>query len=254
MTKLLRIQDQILLGAALLGDTFEEVKDPAGLISYRYKLLYGWVPPRLRRHNFYRAVQRLLKTGNIERVNKEGGPYIRLTNQGIRKITRDFPLFSLARKKWDRRWTVIIFDIKETVRWVRDLFRSQIVRLGCGKLQRSVYITPHNITQELKEMITFQGLEGTVRVFRTPLLFEKDEKELTNRVWKLENLNDRYQSLLTEWRENKENLKGEKKEKFIRKLKTSYLNVLANDPILPKDLLLNDWVGERAHQLIPFLK
>lgn len=254
MAKILRIQDRILIGLALLGDTFEEVLDLGGLVSYKYELIYGWIPPRLKRHNFYQAIQRLLKTGNIERINKRGGPFLRLTNQGIRKITRDFPFFSLARKKWDRKWTVIVFDIRETERWIRDSFREQIVHLGCGKLQRSVYITPHKIDKELKEMINFQGLREIVRVFRAPLLFEEDEKALAARLWKIEKLNEQYQKIIDGWEENKSKSCGEVRQRLIRELKTSYLNILSKDPILPKELLPNDWVGDKTHQLIRFLK
>jgi phenylacetic acid degradation operon negative regulatory protein len=254
MGKLLTLQDKILMGLALVGDVWEEAKDAGGLLSYSYKLTYGWVPPRFKKHDFYQAVKRLLKTGTVERIHRGGKPYLRLTNQGRRKISRDFPLFEIAKKKWDKKWTVVIFDIKEIIRWIRDIFRNQIIHLGCGKLQRSVYITPHDITQDLNEMIAFQGLRGIIRVFRAPLLFEEDEKELANRVWKLEKLNEEYQKIIDEWEENKGKLQGKKRQKLIRGLKTFYLNILSTDPILPKDLLPHNWVGERACQLIRRLK
>lgn len=233
-----------------MGDVLEELRDVGGLVSHSYKLTYGWVPPKFKKHNFYQTVKRLLKTGYIEKIYKNGEPYLRLTNQGTKKIIRVFPLFKITQRKWDGQWTVIVFDIRETKRWVRNLLREQLVRLGCGMLQRSVYITPHNITYELKGMIEYQGLQGMVRVFRAPLLFEEDEKELANRVWKLDNLNEHYYKVLRKWERKKEELVGKKKEIFIRRLRNLYFEALVKDPILPKELLPNDWVGEKVHNLI----
>jgi len=239
------------MGLAFMGDVLEEIRDVGGLVSYSYKLAYGWVPPRFEKHHFYQAVKRMLRTGTIERIYKNRRPYLRVTSQGIKKIVRDFPLFEIAKRKWDGKWTVIIFDIKESERWIRDAFREQLLSLGCGKLQRSVYITPHDITQELREMIALQGLIGMVRVFRAPLLFEENPKHLANRVWKLDKINARYQKMLDEWEEAKrKKLKRTKKERLVRELKAFYFDILVTDPILPKELLPEDWAGEKAHDFI----
>ncbi|MFZ2299874.1 MAG: hypothetical protein WAW00_01915, partial [Candidatus Moraniibacteriota bacterium] len=43
-------------------------------------------------------------------------------------------------KKWDRKWRIIIFDIQETRRLLRDKIREQIQRFGFHKLQQSVWV------------------------------------------------------------------------------------------------------------------
>ena len=46
------------------------------------------------------------------------------------------------------------------------VFRKKLLSLTFARLQRSVYITPHNFVEDLREWIDFIGLKGKVRIFR----------------------------------------------------------------------------------------
>ena len=43
---------------------------------------------------------------------------------------------------------------------------------------------------------------------------------------------------------------GSEREKLVRDLKVRYLDVLWRDPLLPKELLPDDWIGEEVRKLI----
>ena len=135
MAKLLRPQDVLLLALAGAGDIFEEISDPLGIMASACKNIYGWVPPKYRRHNFYALMSHSLKTGYIERIIKNGQPYLLLTAKGNDKVKRDFPYFFFQNKKWDGKWRVVIFDIEEVKRRVRDKLRDKLRSLGFGMLQ-----------------------------------------------------------------------------------------------------------------------
>src|SRR3989344_4002694 len=149
MRKLLRSQDILLLGLAGGLDLFEEINDPLSLVSKSYENMYGWVPKKYKRHNFSHLVWRNIKTGFIEKVEKNGEIYIRLTSQGSQKIIREFPLLSLQKKKWDKKWRFAIFDIQEVNKNVRDQLRKKLKELGFGMLQKSVFISPHDVLKDL---------------------------------------------------------------------------------------------------------
>ena len=111
MRKLLRPRDILLLGLSGTLDLFEEIRDPFHVMSKAYENMYGWVPHKFRKHHFNHLVWRSIKTGYIEKIVKNGEICLRLTSQGNKKITRNFPLLALQKKPWDRKWRVVIFDI-----------------------------------------------------------------------------------------------------------------------------------------------
>ena len=252
MGKLLSVKDRLLLGLACLGDVFDEFRLLGGVVPLSYKQVYGWLPPRYKRGNFYQAVSALLKTGDLERRFENGKVYLVLTNQGRQTVVRKFPLLRFARIKWDGVFTQVIFDIKEVDRRVRDAFRRKLLSLGFGRLQKSVYLIPHNIAQDVAEFVKAHHLEEIVRVFRSRLVLDNPQ-ELAEKVWQISRLNKKYRDLLEEWEKGK-GLTGEKREELICKIKSRFLEIVATDPFLPKELLPSDWTGEKIRKVIESLR
>lgn len=259
----------LLLGLTNILDLFEEVKDPLGIVSKSYKNMYGWVPEQYKKHNFMHLVWRNIKTGYIEKIEKHGEIYIRLTSQGSKKITRDFPLLSLQKRKWDGKWRVVIFDIEEVNRNARDGLRKKLKELGFGMIQKSVFISPHNVIKDMLEFIENVGLEDVVYTFEASNLATGDVKELANKVWNLDALNEKYREIIEKMEDSHltithdrvkmlNDVHGVEKIKLIRELRREwrrelrekYLIIVLNDPFLPKELLPSDWLGYEAKKLI----
>jgi len=261
MKKLLNTRDILLLGLSGALDLFEEIKDPFSLVSKSYENMYGWVPEQYKRHNFNHLVWRSIKTGYIERIEKQGEIFIRLTSQGNKKIIRDFPLFSLQNKKWDGKWRVVIFDIEEINRSARDGLRKKLKELGFGMLQKSVFISAHNVIKDMLEFIENVGLKDVVYTFEASNLATGAVKGLVNRVWNLDVLNQKYREIIEKIEDgyltvehdrvkmlNDENRKN--KARLARTLREKYLIIALRDPFLPKELLPPDWFGYEAKKLI----
>lgn len=89
---------------------------------------------------------RLQEKRLIEIVEINGKKVARITQKGESKL--DF----LARhnfklkipKKWDGRWRVVIFDIKESRSKTRFLLRKTLSEIGFIRLQNSVWIYPYD--------------------------------------------------------------------------------------------------------------
>ena len=47
-------------------------------------------------------------------------------------------------KKWDRKWRILIFDIKETQGGLRDKVRNTLISIGFIRLQNSVWVYPYD--------------------------------------------------------------------------------------------------------------
>ena len=239
---ILRIQDRILLSLALLGDVFEDVADAGGLMSFSYKQIYGFVPQRYKRRNFYASVSYGLKTGNIERIRKNKKPYLRLTGQGQKKIVRDFPLFQLQERRWDGMWRMIAYDIKEIRRSQRNRLREKLYQLGFRQFQKSIYLSPHPFEEEMNDFLKTLRLEEKAWVVLCKKFLGIHNRKLAKKLWRLDKLNKKYKDL---WRKLKEEVE---EDKTLAEVKKEYLNLLGNDPFLPKDLLPKDWYEKKLRK------
>src|SRR3972149_4875558 len=102
-------------------------------------------------HNlYYLKKQKLIKSFVI---NKER--YIELTPKGKKRARFYFIKKAKIKhkKKWDRKWRVVIFDIREDKRTKRDCIRKWLKNLGIIELQKSVYTYPFDFKRELDLMI-----------------------------------------------------------------------------------------------------
>ena len=136
---------------------------------------------------------------------------------------------------------MVIFDIAEINRSIRDQLRHKLEELGFGMLQKSVWISPYHFEEDMREMLTNQQLETEVFVFSGRKLLAGDLKEMAEKTWQLSEVNERYQSLLHRIKkaEKLKFLRGRKKT--IGKIYEEYINTLAKDPLLPEKLLPNNW-------------
>lgn len=99
-----------------------------------------------KRHYIKTALGRLKDKGLIEFEKQNGKTFVRLTPKGEQNLLR-YQLGELKiekPKKWDRKWRIIIFDIKETRRKTRDNLRSELNNLGFKRLQDSVWVYPYD--------------------------------------------------------------------------------------------------------------
>ena len=91
-------------------------------------------------------ISRLKSQGLIEFLNKNGKNFIRLTEKGKQRLAK-YQLQEAVIKKpkrWDRKWRIVIFDIREEKKAIRDLLRRELINLGFVKLQNSVWVYPYD--------------------------------------------------------------------------------------------------------------
>ena len=99
------------------------------------------------KHQVNDALIRLSRKGLVAFVIKEGRKFARLTPAGSQrlKLEQEKAVLLLQRKKrWDKRWRVIIFDIPERRRGVRSRLRAIMQECGFVRLQDSVWVYPHD--------------------------------------------------------------------------------------------------------------
>ena len=102
----------------------------------------GLLPGRRQKEIVNRARDRLIVQGLLKRENG----FLRLTPKGKAAIrTLEIRGFEIAQpRRWDGKWRVLIFDIPEYRKSLRDKVRRTLETIGFVRLQDSVWVYPHD--------------------------------------------------------------------------------------------------------------
>jgi len=89
---------------------------------------------------------------------------ISLTKKGAQEYLR-YKIDKKKNQKWDRKWRIVIFDIWESQKRIRDLLRAKLKWMGFKELQKSVWVFPYNVEKEIREILDLCHLDiiGDVR-------------------------------------------------------------------------------------------
>lgn len=91
------------------------------------------------------ALGRLVAKGLVTFVEKDGKRLARITDKGELIFQMETEKQAMTKKrKWDRRWRVVIFDIPEKRKNTRDRLRLFMSEYGFARLQDSVWIYPYD--------------------------------------------------------------------------------------------------------------
>lgn len=229
----------------ILGLVVDELDYMSFSRSYRRALFRDY-----KKDSVYGAVHKLLTVGDIEKIQKRGVPYLRLTSKGTRRLVEDVPVASLAKKRWDGQWRIVVFDIQERRRTLRNQFRKKLLSLGFGQWQKSVYITHLDVAHEVNQFLESKKLTPFCEVLVASRIGGGDDRHLAQTVWKLDELGDRYADFIDRCQLVIKELREEKvSEKEIADVWNEYKQLLFDDPNLPPELLPDYWPAGEAQNL-----
>ena len=94
----------------------------------------------------HRALHRLLDAGHVVFEQTQTGRYVRLTKKGENFMAlAEQKRFRLKKPpKWDGQWRIVIFDISEKRKKVREKLRLTLAEIGFVRLQDSVWVYPYD--------------------------------------------------------------------------------------------------------------
>lgn len=101
-----------------------------------------WRGKGYRRNRLTQTLKRLHKQKIVEVVETKDGSVVRITKNGFTKALKyKFDEMQVKRQKfWDKKWRIVIFDIPNSKKRIRDVFRKQLKQLGFFPLQESVFV------------------------------------------------------------------------------------------------------------------
>ncbi|MFH0803948.1 MAG: hypothetical protein V1877_02435 [Candidatus Tagabacteria bacterium] len=120
----------------------------------------------INKQSLKRAIKNLYESKLItEKQNPDGTITIILTSEGKKKaLTYDLDKMQIKKPaKWDKRWRIVLFDIPNSRKKIRDILRFHLKRLGFFEFQESVFVYPYDCRDEIDYLIEFYDIRKFVR-------------------------------------------------------------------------------------------
>lgn len=132
----------------------EEIFNPKSRYTFSKSFNEYWQARTIDKMNFHRKIYRLNQQKYIKTYAKNENKYLKLTQKGKNKIRRYLieEIKIRKAKKWDKKWRVVIFDIPEDKKTIRNMLSRTLKRLGFIALQKSVFIYPFECFNEINQI------------------------------------------------------------------------------------------------------
>jgi phenylacetic acid degradation operon negative regulatory protein len=206
------------------------------------------------------AVSRMCHSGilKVKHVNRKS--YYSLTKEGHAFLAEGAArIFQRKAPKWDGKWNIVVYSIPETMRDARDRMRIDLGWMGYGPLGDSTWISPHDRTKEVIELLQRLGISEYVQIFNAYNVGSTDPMSIVARCWNLNKIHEKYAEFVNEYRpkleEHRRRLetggKIEPSECFVERFNLihEYRKLPFLDPDLPKELLPENWLRPEAATL-----
>ncbi|MBI5045631.1 MAG: hypothetical protein HZC14_01325 [Candidatus Niyogibacteria bacterium] len=158
---------KIILGSVALVGILSVGMVAPNVLGSMAKL--GILPRRRQKEIINQSRERLVRQGLLQYTNGK----LRLTTKG-ETVLRRLELSEYRFKKpirWDGRWRVLIFDIPEKRKGLRDRVRDTLVAIGFVHAQDSVWIYPY----DCEDMVTLLKADFKIGKDLLYLVVEKME-------------------------------------------------------------------------------
>ena len=147
------------------------------------------------------ALTRLVRRELLERVRDGRRIHYRLTPRCDRLLAEgDGRIFSLGDPPDDgSSWTVLMHQIPEDRRLERSRLARRLRFLGFGSVQDTVWVSPHDHSLEVAQLLEELGVHDFTTLFRTPVEDATGLSVLATRAWDVSGVGERYDAFQREF-------------------------------------------------------
>lgn len=162
-------------------------------------------------------------------------------------------IFRRREEPWAGRWTMVIYQVPESERAVREQLRKQLAWTGFGQLSPSTWLAPHDLSREAKE------LASEYEIARMDILWcgsddAEAARDLAARCWDLDALGRDYRNFLNTYAHLDNERGNSSKDGQLALVERTgitddFRRFPFRDPELPHELQPEDWPGPAAFSL-----
>lgn len=187
-----------------------------------------------------------------------GRPAYRLGDRGRPLISDGTRRIYERRGAWDGNWLLVSYSMSEQRRRERERLRSELSFLGFGSLGNGIWVSPHDLRDEVGTLLREHRITEHVAVIYGELDWPADAADIVRRAWDLDDVARRYGAFADRignaLREDGERIRTrrlEDAEAFRRRFELTheFRHFPFVDPDLPAALLPHGWIGHRARAL-----
>jgi phenylacetic acid degradation operon negative regulatory protein len=202
------------------------------------------------------AILRLKQTGAIEGQRGGRRTFCSLTEAGMHRLDMGGFRFSFSpTRAWDGQWTVVIYSIPEERRELRDALRDSLRWWGFGLLAPGTWVSARPLLPEMEQSWREMGVWDYMDVFRSAYVGSGDPPAMVARAFpEVPTLAADYREYIAQSEQALRRLEASRLEDracFAIRLENlwGFYAVASEDPVLPPDLLPEDWPCLEAEEL-----
>jgi len=205
--------------------------------------------------SYYSALYRLNKSGLIVRRGESGRtPQLILTEKGQATLPDYWHPESFWKKKWKEHWYVLSYDVPEKERVYRDTLRKYLKRMRMGKLQKSLYITPHDIRPSFDDLTKGASVRDFAVLLQARSVLGHGDEFLVCQAWPIDRIRELQRHYCKVYTHNIERVltrsyTPEDILQLAREEIVAFNAVMIDDPLLPRALYPEPYFGDRVVQL-----
>ena len=224
-----------------------------------------WLGSLIRAMSEFGISERLVRT-SVFRLARDGWlganqvgrkSYYSLTEEGAQKFEQaTHRIYGEPRLDWSGEWTLVLLSGLDATE--RESVRKELSWLGFGATSTSLLAHPSADVDDLKSLLTRLGVQDDVVVMngRTPDESQNNAmRELVQRSWNLEEIDQRYEQFLAHFEpvlksvSKNDKLSAQNAFQVRTLLIQEYRKILLRDPLLPSEMLPDEWHGIHAYRL-----
>lgn len=132
---------------------------------------------KYQRHRLNQTIGRLKKQKLIQIIEKYDSTLVQITDNGrVKALQYKLEELTINKPKfWDKKWRIVIFDISEKNKRIRDIFRQRLQSMGFFQLQESVWVHPYPCFDQIEFLRQIYHVAVDVRYIIADKIEEADD-------------------------------------------------------------------------------
>ena len=122
------------------------------------------------------TADQLERQGFVEKILTKEGLVVKIRERGkIQILNYNLSDLKPPEPKWDGRWWLVFFDIDKKHSRVRDKLRGYLRQIGMEMFQESVFISPYDVTDQVKYLREILEIPNSIKIARLDLVENEDD-------------------------------------------------------------------------------
>jgi len=191
----------------------------------------------------------LRRSGMVECRGARARSQWRLTEQGRHAAIGGIDPVSRWSRRWDGRWRLLLFDLPARQQRLRLILWRWLRRQHFGYLQQSVWITPDTINENSIPLRQLKLTPESLTVIDGAPTPPDTNEGIVQSAWDFALINRNYRTAIGLATAGRRFVRGGKPVEMRRWLadeRTTWMEAITCDPLLPEVLLPRDYLGQRA--------